>query len=266
MLMLPARPPQRPSRPPTSVAARKRSVLPAAARFESIDGLRGCAVAMMVAYHFCYDLVWFGWAQWRIFDDPAWIAWRSVIVGLFLLLVGVSLTLRDFFQTPASDFWKRWAQIAAAALCVSLGSWLFAGDRFIYFGILHFIALALLIGRALLAWPPSTRMLGLGTLAILTLGLGLIFTHPMFNPMALNWLGFATQKPATEDYVPLMPWLGVVLLGMVLGLLWIRDGFPGAQQRWPAWLRWLGRWSLTIYLTHQLVLIGLLWGIKAFII
>ncbi|MFN8761578.1 MAG: heparan-alpha-glucosaminide N-acetyltransferase domain-containing protein, partial [Burkholderiales bacterium] len=91
-------------------------------RLQLIDGLRGLAVAMMLAYHFCYDLVWFGWAQWRMLEDPAWIGWRNVIVSSFLLLVGVSLALRQFFQVEAQDFWKRWRQIAAAALLVSLGS------------------------------------------------------------------------------------------------------------------------------------------------
>ncbi len=30
---------------------------------------------------------------------------------------------------------------------------------------------------------------------------------------ALNWLGLITRKPVTEDYVPLLPWLGVVWWG-----------------------------------------------------
>jgi len=46
-------------------------------------------------------------------------------------------------------FWRRWGQIAAAAALVSSASaWLF-GPRLIWFGILHFIAVALLLGRPL---------------------------------------------------------------------------------------------------------------------
>ena len=33
----------------------------------------------------------------------------------------------------------------------------------------------------------------------------------------LGWLGFMTHKPVTEDYVPLFPWAGVLLLGVAAG-------------------------------------------------
>ena len=35
-------------------------------------------------------------------------------------------------------------------------------------------------------------------------------------------IGFVTQKPRTEDYVPLFPWLAAVLAGIGLGTLWQR--------------------------------------------
>jgi uncharacterized membrane protein len=226
-------------------------------RLELIDGLRGLAVAMMISYHFCYDLVWFGWAQWRMLEDPAWITWRSVIVSSFLLLVGVSLALRQFYQVQTRDFWKRWAQIAAAALLVSVGSGLFAGQRFIYFGILHLVALALPLAALCARFGRWNAALGL---AVIVLGLSL--HSETFNPKPLNWLGFASIKPATEDYAPLFPWFGVVLVGMALGQAWIQRGLPGAHDRLPSVLCWLGRWSLTVYLTHQMILIGVLWLIK----
>jgi uncharacterized membrane protein len=229
-------------------------------RLELIDGLRGLAVAMMIAYHFCYDLTWFGWAQWRLLYDPAWIAWRSAIVTLFLFLVGVSLALRELNQVKPQHFWKRWAHIAAAALLVSLGSWLFAGDRFIYFGILHLVALALLLGSLCAALGRWNAVLGL-----LIVVIGLSVHSDMFNPKLWNWLGFASIKPATEDYAPLFPWFGIVLIGMALGQTWIQRGLPGAHYRLPRVLCWLGRWSLTVYLTHQMILIGMLWVIQSLI-
>jgi uncharacterized membrane protein len=226
-------------------------------RLQLIDGLRGVSVLMMLAYHFCYDLVWFGWAQWRMLEDPAWIGWRNVIVCCFLLLVGVSLALRQFFQVEAHDFWKRWAEITAAAVLVSLGSWLFAGERFIYFGILHLIALALLLGTLSVRLGRWNALLGL-----LVIAAGLGINSDAFNPKYWNWLGFASIKPATEDYAPLFPWFGVVLLGIALGQTWIERGLPGAHHRLPGILRWLGRWSLAVYLTHQVLFIGLLWLVK----
>ena len=120
-------------------------------RIAGIDAARGFAVVMMIAYHFCFDLTWVGWAGWRMLDEWAWIAWRSAIVASFLFVVGVSLAVREKSSRTASAerrFWKRWAQIAAAALLVSLGSYALFPQSFIYFGVLHFVAVALLFTRA----------------------------------------------------------------------------------------------------------------------
>ena len=55
------------------------------------------------------------------------------------------------------------------------------------------------------------------------------------------------RKPATEDYVPLVPWLGVMWWGMAALV-------PAVLSP----LSWLGRWSLTWYMLHQPVMIGAL--------
>ena len=70
-----------------------------------------------------------------------------------------------------------------------------------------------------------------------------------------------TAKPVTEDYVPLFPWTGVLLIGIAAGHWLMRERFgPLAPLgRVPAALRWLGRHSLVVYLVHQPLLIGLLW-------
>ncbi len=120
------------------------------------DALRGFAVAQMIVYHFIYDLAYFGWINLVMTRDQPWIAWRTAIVTQFLLLVGVSLVLRTSFKPSAADFWKRWAQIAGGrAIGVTLAVGWYSVSGFIYFGILHFVAAALLLARPLLrlkAW------------------------------------------------------------------------------------------------------------------
>jgi uncharacterized membrane protein len=75
-----------------------------------------------------------------------------------------------------------------------------------------------------------------------------------------------SRKPITEDYVPLLPWLGVMWWGMAAGqwLLvqrpqWLGHKVPAAA----APLAWLGRWSLSWYMLHQPVLIGALMALAA---
>ena len=242
---------------------------PKPSRIAGLDAARGFAVVMMIAYHFCFDLTWVGWAGWQMLNDSAWIASRSAIVASFLFVAGVSLAVREFSSHTASaerSFWKRWAQIAAAALLVSLGSYALFPQSFIYFGVLHFVALALLFTRAA---PRLGGWAALPGVAALVVGIG--FHHEAFDPRAINWVGFALHKPVTEDYVPLFPWLGVVLLGCAFGSMWMKRGTGGRflsaleeaiPKRAFDGLALLGRWSLTIYLVHQPILLGTMMAIR----
>lgn len=230
-----------------------------APRLVLIDALRGFAVAQMIVYHFIYDLAYFGWIDLVLTRDQPWVGWRTSIVTQFLLLVGAGLVLRTSFKPSAADFWKRWAQIAAAALLVSAGSWLVFGQRFIYFGILHFVAAALLIGRPLLLLKTWNIMLGAACVL-----LGLAYTNEFFNAPPATIVGFMTLKPPTEDYVPLFPWIGVVLIGAGLAARWqsaqwrIPEALIPLNERAPRWLLFLGTWALTIYLVHQPILLSVM--------
>lgn len=244
--------------------------MPRLPRLPLVDALRGFAVAQMIVYHFIYDLSYFGWLQLAMNRNQPWVGWRTMIVTQFLLLVGVSLVLRATRYAAKDgdagrrEFWLRWAQVAGAAALVSAGSWWLFGPRYIWFGILHFIAVGLIIGRT--ALPLGAWNILLGAVVIVV---GKSFVDPWFNPTPLNIFGFASGKPRTEDYVPIFPWLGVVLIGIGLATLWRRRNFA----LWPALARvnaapprlfvWLGTWALTVYLVHQPILMGLLWLLKA---
>ena len=86
------------------------------------------------------------------------------------------------------------------------------------------------------------------------------------NEKAFNWLGFISRKPVTEDYVPLLPWLGVMWWGMAVGQLVLEHRIQWLIQSIPKTLApaaWLGRWSLSWYMLHQPVMIGLLMALAA---
>ena len=149
---------------------------------------------------------------------------------------------------------------------MSLASYGFAGDRWIYFGILHFVAVAVLLHRLMLFRLKSAPWIAaLGGAAIAA---GFLFSTSALDSPPFNILGFAAHKPLTDDYVPLFPWIGVVLIGLAAGLVWkahdftpvsalsrLRAVVPAPLQKA---LALMGRWSLTIYLVHQPVLIGML--------
>ena len=70
-------------------------------------------------------------------------------------------------------------------------------------------------------------------------------------------------NPVTEDYVPLLPWFGVLLLGLFFGNAFYlsRKGAPAAPPPLAAPIAFVGRHTLFVYLVHQPVLIATLWAV-----
>ncbi|MDO8248176.1 MAG: heparan-alpha-glucosaminide N-acetyltransferase [Rhodoferax sp.] len=227
----------------------------------------------MTVYHFCFDLNHYGWISQDFYRDPFWTWQRTAIVSLFLLCAGAgqAVALQQGQSWPR--FWRRWGQIAGCALLVSVGSYLMYPQSYIYFGVLNGIALMLIIVRLTAHWGSWLWLLGAAAIAmkfIAFYALSMSATLQFLNGKAFNWLGLISVKPVTEDYVPLIPWLGVMWWGMAAGTWALRqrpDWFTPAPSggRGPVirGLAWLGRWSLSYYMLHQPVLIGLLMAVGA---
>jgi uncharacterized membrane protein len=131
-------------------------------------------------------------------------------------------------------------------------------QSWIWFGVLHAIAVSIVLARPLLSHP--TLALGIGALVIVA---GNLFAHAAFDHRMLGWIGFMTAKPRTEDYVPLFPWTGMLLLGVTIGHALVRARFQPviAAEKLPRWMDWLGRHSLAVYMVHQPLLLGVLFVI-----
>jgi uncharacterized membrane protein len=227
------------------------AVADTSARSDRLDALRGLAIVWMAAFHFSFDLNHFGWIRQDFYRDPVWTWQRTAIVSLFLFCAGGGQAFAVLAGQGAGRFWKRWGQVATCALAVSLGSWVMFPNSWISFGVLHGIAVMLLLLRLGLARLPNLALLALAALAIAAPRL---LQSPFFDTRWTNWVGLVTRKPITEDYVPVLPWLGVMLLGFVVTRGWPRLWAGGA----PRPLAVLGRWSLSFYMVHQPVLIGAL--------
>jgi uncharacterized membrane protein len=231
----------------------------AATRFDRLDALRGVAIVWMAVFHFFFDLNHFRFIRQDFYRDPFWTWQRTCIVTLFLLCVGLSQAVALHQGQGWSRFGKRWAQVAGCALLVSLGSWWMFPRSWISFGVLHGIVVMLVVAR--LAAPLRGWLWPLGALAIV---LPRLVADPFFDSRWTNWIGLVTRLPRTEDWVPVLPWIGVVFWGLAAGqwLLAHRAAvLTGPLPRGAAPLAWLGRWSLSFYMLHQPVLIGLLTGV-----
>lgn len=237
-------------------------------RCDAVDALRGAAMLWMTAFHFSFDLNQFGYIHQNFYTDWVWTGQRTLIVSLFLACAGMGQALAVAGGQSWARFWRRWVKVLACALLVTAGSWLMYPKTFIYFGVLHGMAVMLLVARATVGWGRGLWLAGGALIAIYFIAPVALPTLASpewidaLNSPALNWLGLITKKPVTEDYVPLLPWLGVMWWGVAAGN-WLGKGlragrFSGLLPAALQPLVCLGRWSLSYYMLHQPVLIGAL--------
>lgn len=230
-------------------------------RLYVLDAARGLAVVAMIAYHFSWDLWFFGLIGADLLGDPLWLAARTAIVSSFLFIAGVCAMHAG--PGDASATRRRFIRLAAAAAAVSLATWAVFPQSWVFFGVLHHLAVAGLLTAALrrVAGPAI-----LALLALAVLGLGLTQSFAALDEPLLRWVGMGATEPDSNDYVPLFPWFGVVLAGMATGPWLLRAAArlsapPAAWRRALATaLAILGRYSLIIYLAHQPILYGGVWA------
>ena len=235
-------------------------------RFWEVDLLRGVAIVLMVLYHLVFDLNYFAVYDIDV-SSGFWLAVARAAASLFLLLVGLSLTLshsrarllgqEDRFRLRLL---KRSAWILGLALGITLVTHLFICRGFIVFGVLHLIGLSLLLAYPFLRMHKANIIFGL-----LFIILGIYLQNISVSFPWLLWLGLAPADLYSVDYFPVFPWFGVILVGMGLG----SQLYPGYRRRIPVpdlscqafvkSLGFLGRNSLAIYLVHQPVIIALLY-------
>jgi len=234
-------------------------------RFDRLDALRAFALIWMGLFHLAYDLNHFGLIVPRqnFTADPLWTMQRTAILSLFLFSAGLGQALAVEQGQSWQRFWRRWAQVAGCAVLVSIGSWLMFPRSYISFGVLHGIAVMLVLLRV--GAPLGRWWFLIGAVALV---LPQVVQHPFFDSRATNWVGLITRRPVTEDYVPLLPWIGVMGIGFAAGqeiLRARRSLLEGGVPRALKPLAVLGRWSLSFYMVHQPVLIGLVMAYVALV-
>ncbi|MGB9936378.1 MAG: heparan-alpha-glucosaminide N-acetyltransferase [Methanobacterium sp.] len=235
-------------------------------RFWEVDSFRGIGIMMMITFHLLFDLYYFGIYS---FDVHSGFLWWFARIGafIFVFLVGVSLslsysrtTIKGVQKNLFGKYLKRGIKIFAYGIVITFVTWIFIESGFIIFGILHFIGIAIILEYPFLKYKYINLALGLIFIAA-----GIYLMGFRFDFYGLIWLGFIPQNFYTVDYFPLLPWLGVVSLGIFTGNTlyenYIRHfKLPDLSVYIPIkTLMFLGRHSLLIYLIHQPILILILY-------
>ncbi|MEC9344015.1 MAG: heparan-alpha-glucosaminide N-acetyltransferase [Pseudomonadota bacterium] len=228
----------------------------------SIDMARGVALLAMTAYHFAWDLEMFGLLERGFMASPSMIISARLIAGSFLFLVGFSFWLAHGQGMRWRAFVRRLAQIVAASGLITLATWFAIPDAFIFFGILHSIALGSVLALAFLRLPWwLTAAAGLAIVALREA----LRTEWLDAPLWW-WTGLSRVMPVSNDYVPVFPFFGVILLGLAAARLASsrnllrRMAGPAPSSNPARALEFIGRHSLVYYLAHQPVMIAILYA------
>ena len=216
-------------------------------RYPLIDLIRLTAIILMVFFHLFYDLDKFGFVDINFRQDPFWNNLPRLIVFLFMLCVGMGLALSHEKEIRWPKVGKRFVKVGLFALIISLYTYFAFPKTWIYFGTLHCIALSSVLALPFLRYPKLALTVGLG-MALAYGGLSLRL------PSLSRQLGIVSM-----DYIPPHPWLGIVLIGLFLHSCHFHQW--KSHWRLPRWMTWASRYSLEIYMTHQIILYGLIFGL-----
>ncbi len=218
-----------------------------------LDQLRGIAIILMVIFHLAFDLNHFAFIEINIYGNLFWFGFPRFITALFLLICGISLHLAYKKEISYKKFGIKLLKLTIIASAISLITYLNSPDRWIYFGIIHCIALSTILALPLVRHPRIALLCGLTVLSI---------RFPLqFKP---NFL--FSSSGHSLDFIPIYPWLSVVLIGIFLGSIGtykiqMPKALPASSRQL---LAFLGNHSLLIYVIHQPILFGMLFLLKQF--
>tara|TARA_Y100000782_G_scaffold106219_1_gene126980 strand:+ start:241 stop:924 length:684 start_codon:yes stop_codon:yes gene_type:complete len=214
-------------------------------RIDELDSLRATALVMMLVLNFVTDLNHFGIMNTETGDQWWWMA--RIAASLFVGISGVSYFLAHRLEYDFTKTSGRTKRLIFWAFVITIITYIFEPSAYVRFGVLHLLALA-----SIVAFPVARK-------PEFALGIGLILLIiPLSSNSNLVWLGLRETGFIAVDYFPLNPWLGIFFIGLALASRIYPEGKPLTEIQWPEKWLWFGRNTLTIYVIHQPILIGLL--------
>ncbi len=255
-------------------------------RVWELDFLRGFSIILMVWDHLMYDLkslpYWFSnyhdvdnvmVENWVEFARTYWYSslreyGHWVFVSIFLLVSGISFTFSRSNLSRGLKMLFVAISISVVTMSIESVSGLPIG---IFFGIIHMFAIGtLLIYFIRKLWDNNLFIL---TLGLIIVALGVIFEWnrvSYYSSITFSnfWEIIIGLKGYGADYFGIIPHVGVIMIGTVIGKLLYPNRMsllPKLDRRWNKFITWVGRNSLVIFIVHQIVIAGIVFVVGYFL-
>lgn len=223
-----------------------------------LDIARTIALLGMIVFHFFKDLEVFGLIAPGTTLNGGWAIFARAIAGSFLFLSGVSLVLAHARGFRGKAWLRRVFLISGTACLVTVATYAVFPSQFVFYGILHALAVASVVGVPFLFAPVWVPLIGAALILIASEAVGrAVFASPW-----MAWTGLGMEVRASLDFIPIVPWMAPFLLGVALARIADPKRF---EPTWPRWfpaqaVAWPGRHGLAVYLLHQPVLLAIVWA------
>ena len=226
-------------------------------RYEEIDILKGVAVICMIIFHFFYFPNQYGFKEIE-YNTITLKTIAKVAQIIFITCVGINLVFAKKKTNDASYHLKRIGKIACYAILMSLFTYFVFQERYVKFGILHFVAFSSLL---LFTFVDNVE-----TMKVITTILALLFVLNKIKPELFRIIpsplafisGFYNDRYSAVDHFPILPWGFLICLGVFIGhyLLNNEINTPKYITNNPVSevLKNIGKRSLEIYAVHWAIL------------
>ncbi len=237
-------------------------------RLRLIDTLRGLTILSMIAFHACWDMVYFGFGVSAEFmNGKAAYIWQQSICWSFIFIAGFCFS---YSRKPV----KRGLMALGGGIIITLVTVFLVPDAADIFGVLILIGSSILIAVPVdryLSKSKASHIIGLivsvllfillrnvnrGTFGFESLSFGQV-PDALYNGYFMTYLGFKDPDFFSTDYFSIIPWIFLFFAGFFTNKL-----MKGRERDLPAFKKgipvfeFIGRHSLLIYMLHQVVLFG----------
>ncbi len=244
-------------------------------RIRYIDFFRGLAIINMVVYHFLYDLKYIFSVDIN-FTIDSFYSYQQYIAISFIFLSGLS-------SNYSGKLLKNGIKLFVISICVTLITKYMISDLVIYFDILHFLSIGMIF-IWLYRYTKGNKKYTENTYNILFIMMMVIFIslkillnieefymifHNVFKSVTHSFiLGFPSSNFSSGDYFPLIPWIFLMFSGYFFSRTMLHQHINKIFNNIKifnklSFIETIGRYSLIIYILHQIVIYGVLYFIFA---